>query len=73
MEESITEMLLGIPANIKLDSSRFASKQLTRQGEMTHFFFFSFLRRYPFTKNFRDEDPSDEDCVPFEKFTTHLL
>ena len=39
MEESITEMLLGIPANIKLDSSRFASKQLTRQGEMTHFFF----------------------------------
>ena len=39
MEESITEMLLGIPANIKLDSSRFASKQLTRQGEMTYFLF----------------------------------
>ena len=39
MEESITEMSLGIPANIKLDSSRFASKQLTRQGEMIYFLF----------------------------------
>ena len=65
-------MSLGIPANIKLDSRRFASKQLTRQGEMT-FFVFSFLGRYPFTKNFRYGDPSDEDCVPFEKFTMHLL
>ena len=73
MEESITEMSLGIPANIKLDSRRFASKQLTRQGEMTYFLLLGFLGRYPFTKNFRDEDPSDEDCVQFEKFTMHLL
>ena len=47
----------GTPANIKLDSSRFASKQLTRQGEMI-FFVISFLG-YPFTKNLpRDEDRS---------------
>ena len=30
-------MSLGIPANIKLDSRRSASKQLTRQGEMIYF------------------------------------
>lgn len=72
MEESITQMSRGTPANIKLDSSRFASKQLTRRGEMI-FFVISFLG-YPFTKNLpRDEDPSDEDCVSFEKFTMHLL
>ena len=52
MEESITEMSLGIPANIKLDSRRSASKQLTRQGDDT-VFVISFLGRYPFTKNFR--------------------
>ena len=39
MEESITEMSRGTPANIKLDSRRFASKQLTRQGEMAYFLF----------------------------------
>ena len=73
MEESITEMSRGTPANIKSDSSRSASKQLTHQGEMI-FFVISFLGRYPFTKNLpRDEDPSDEDCVSFEKFTMHLL
>ena len=73
MEESITEMSRGTPANIKLDSRRSASKQLTRQGEMI-FFVISFLRRYSFTKNLpRDEDPLDEDCVSFEKFTMHLL
>jgi len=44
MEESITEMSRGTPANIKLDSSRSASKQLTRQGEMI-FFVLSFLGR----------------------------
>ena len=72
MEESITEMSRGTPANIKLDSRRSASKQLTRQGEMI-FFVISFSG-YPFTKNLpRDEDPSDEDCVSFKKFTMHLL
>ena len=30
-------MSRGIPANIKLDNSRSASKQLTRQGEMRFF------------------------------------
>ena len=50
-------MSRGTPANIKLDSRRSASKQLTRQGEMI-FFVISFLGRYSFTKNLpRDEDP----------------
>ena len=50
MEESITEMSLGILANIKLDSRRSASKQLIRQGEMIYFLL---LGRYTFTKNVR--------------------
>ena len=49
MEESITEMSRGTPANIKSDSSRSASKQLTHHGEMI-FFVISFLGRYSFTK-----------------------
>ena len=36
-------MSLGIPANIKLDSRRSASKQLTRQGEMIYFLLFNLV------------------------------
>ena len=61
------------PSQYQVGQQAFCFKAVDSSGWDDIFFVISFLGRYPFTKNFRDEDPSDEDCVPFEKFTMHLL